>query len=298
MRLRHIEIIHAIIQCGSITGAARSLNVSQPNISRVLSHAEQQLGFTLFERSPTGMLPTPQAQRLMPDIEKLFAHLQCIDRLALQLRDGQPQQLRVGSAHALGQSLMARVLMEYHQAQSQDIEVTLVTGHLDSLCDDLLQQRLDLALTFGQSLPPTLSGETLYRAAMVALAPMGMAVPSPVSLEWLCANNLLVMQTQDPLGQVVHDALSERVISVRGHLQIKTYSVIADMVFAGGGVGIVDTFTARRYAHQLQIIPIKANLPFEVVLLRAANTPLNSAALLMRQLIRARLGQWVGTTAA
>ncbi len=298
MRLRHIEIIHAIIQCGSITGAARRLNVSQPNISRVLSHAEQQLGFTLFERSPSGMLPTPQAQRLMPDIEKLFTHLQCIDRLALQLRDGQPQQLRVGSAHALGQSLMARVLMEYHQAQSQDIEVTLVTGHLDSLCDDLLQQRLDLALTFGQSLPPTLSGETLYRASMVALAPMGMAVPSPVSLEWLCANNLLVMQTQDPLGQVVHDALSERDISVRGHLQIKTYSVIADMVFAGGGVGIVDTFTARRYAHQLQIIPIKANLPFEVVLLRAANTPLNSAALLMRQIIRARLGQWVGTTAA
>ncbi|WP_071882192.1 LysR family transcriptional regulator [Candidatus Sodalis pierantonius] len=34
MRLRHIEIIHAIMASGSISGAARRLNVSQPNISR------------------------------------------------------------------------------------------------------------------------------------------------------------------------------------------------------------------------------------------------------------------------
>lgn len=50
MRLRHIEVFQAIVQTGSISAAARLLNVSQPNISRVLNHAEQQLGFALFER--------------------------------------------------------------------------------------------------------------------------------------------------------------------------------------------------------------------------------------------------------
>jgi hypothetical protein len=36
-------------------------------------------------------------------------------------------------------------------------------------------------------------------------------------------------------------------------LSIKTYSVIADMVLAGGGVGVVDLFTACRYAEQLKL---------------------------------------------
>ncbi len=58
MRLRHIEVFQAIVQTGSISAAARLLNVSQPNVSRVLTHAEQQLGFALFERRAQGMVVT------------------------------------------------------------------------------------------------------------------------------------------------------------------------------------------------------------------------------------------------
>ena len=45
MRLRHVEIFHAVLTTGSLTGAARMLNISQPAASKVLQHAEQQLGF-------------------------------------------------------------------------------------------------------------------------------------------------------------------------------------------------------------------------------------------------------------
>ncbi|MEI8631900.1 LysR family transcriptional regulator [Vibrio sp. PP-XX7] len=48
MRLRQIEVFHAILQAGTISGAARLLHVSQPNVSRILTHAEQQLGFCLI----------------------------------------------------------------------------------------------------------------------------------------------------------------------------------------------------------------------------------------------------------
>ena len=41
MRLRHIEVFHAVYSCGSITRAAEVLNVSQPSVSKVLAHAEQ-----------------------------------------------------------------------------------------------------------------------------------------------------------------------------------------------------------------------------------------------------------------
>lgn len=73
MRLRHIEVFQAVLQAGSVSGAARLLNVSQPNVSRVLNHAEQQLGFALFERSPQGLIVTPEGRRLMPEIDALFS---------------------------------------------------------------------------------------------------------------------------------------------------------------------------------------------------------------------------------
>ncbi|CAJ0993028.1 LysR family transcriptional regulator [Sodalis praecaptivus] len=297
MRLRHIEIIHAIMASGSISGAARRLNVSQPNISRVLAHAEQQLGFALFDRRPSGLQPTSRAQRMMPEIDQLYLQLQRIDQLAQRLRA--PEQLCIGTAHAIGQSLMAQVLLDYRrQAEPLPADVELVTGHHDTLCQDLLADRLDLALTFGQSLAPRLTAEVLCRADMVALVPPSVTVAAPVSLAWLCEHHLLMMQPQDPLGRVLHQTLRAQGLRSCGTLQIKTYSVIADMVLAGGGVGIVDTFTARRYAQQLQVVKIQGALPFEVQLLMTASHAADPAVLLMRSIIRRRLEQWVDAQAA
>ena len=50
MRLRHIEVFYAVYTTGSITNAAMILYVSQPSVSKVLGHAEMQLGFQLFVR--------------------------------------------------------------------------------------------------------------------------------------------------------------------------------------------------------------------------------------------------------
>jgi DNA-binding transcriptional LysR family regulator len=57
MRLRHIEIFHAVYTTGSITNAAKLLYVSQPSVSKVLAHAELQLGFQLFKRAKGKLIP-------------------------------------------------------------------------------------------------------------------------------------------------------------------------------------------------------------------------------------------------
>ena len=45
MNLRHIEIFHAVYVDGSVSAAARALNVSQLSVSKMLRHAESLLGF-------------------------------------------------------------------------------------------------------------------------------------------------------------------------------------------------------------------------------------------------------------
>src|SRR5690606_4101492 len=82
MRLRHIEIFQAILQTGSVTGAAGLLNVSQPAASKALQHAEAQLGFTLFRRVRGQLLPTPEARILEQSTARVFEELQRARRLA------------------------------------------------------------------------------------------------------------------------------------------------------------------------------------------------------------------------
>ena len=48
MKTRQLEVFHAIYTKGTITEAAKFLNVSQPSISKVLAHTESQLGLTDF----------------------------------------------------------------------------------------------------------------------------------------------------------------------------------------------------------------------------------------------------------
>ena len=64
MRLRHIEVFHAVMQAGTVSGAAHLLHISQPAVTKVLQHAEAQLGFALFERVRGKFHPTPEALRL------------------------------------------------------------------------------------------------------------------------------------------------------------------------------------------------------------------------------------------
>ena len=57
MRLRHIEVFNAVMLTGSVSAAARLINVTQPAVSRILAHAELQLGFALFHRLKGRLVP-------------------------------------------------------------------------------------------------------------------------------------------------------------------------------------------------------------------------------------------------
>src|SRR5580698_2512756 len=61
--LRQIRAVIAVCEEGSFTRAAARENATQSGISQHVSAAERTLGIKLFERSPSGVKPTPAGQR-------------------------------------------------------------------------------------------------------------------------------------------------------------------------------------------------------------------------------------------
>jgi len=59
------------VEAGSITAAARILGATQPTISRQISSLEEQLGLTLIERGPRGMILTAPGEALLRDAKAM-----------------------------------------------------------------------------------------------------------------------------------------------------------------------------------------------------------------------------------
>ncbi|MDU2870539.1 MAG: LysR substrate-binding domain-containing protein [Pseudomonas aeruginosa] len=170
MKLRHIEVFQAIRQAGSVSGAAQLLHVSQPAVSKVLQHAEQQLGFPLFLRVRGKLLATPEALELEREVAKLSDSLQAVRRLAQNLRRQPGHSLRIGATPALALSLLPRAIGEWSARYPQS-GCELATLHSRELVQGLLMRELDLALSLKQPEHPGLRGEAIASGVLVALAP-------------------------------------------------------------------------------------------------------------------------------
>lgn len=67
--IRHYAALAATVRHGSLSRAARAVNLTQPALTQAISGLEASLGVALFERGPAGMSPTPPALLLAPRAE-------------------------------------------------------------------------------------------------------------------------------------------------------------------------------------------------------------------------------------
>lgn len=118
MRLRHIEVFYAVYSSGSVTRAAEILNVSQPSLSKVLAHAEQQLGYQLFERARGKLIPTPEAEQLFVLVSDVNDSVGRLRRAAEHLRLVEKGSIRIAATPAFGIDFLPWSIASYHEEHS------------------------------------------------------------------------------------------------------------------------------------------------------------------------------------
>src|SRR6218665_2698864 len=177
MRLRHIEVFNAVMQTGSVSAAARLINVTQPAVSRTLQHAELQLGFALFQRARGRLTPTNEALALFPHIEKLFEQLDEVQRLAANLRHGQAaDRLQVLTVFALSREVLPRAVAGFRQKYPQ-VQVNVQALHTPQVVSALLLQEADVGFVISSVGQPALEHETLAEVDMHCILPKGLLPP-------------------------------------------------------------------------------------------------------------------------
>jgi len=73
--IRHYAAFAATVRHGSVTRAARAVNLTQPALTQAIARLEVELGCALFERGSGGMAPTEPARLLAPRAEAAIAQI-------------------------------------------------------------------------------------------------------------------------------------------------------------------------------------------------------------------------------
>src|SRR6476469_7268529 len=122
LNLRQIEIFGPVVPSVSSGAPSQLLFVSQPAVSRLLSHTEQRVGFALFERIKGRLYATPEAKKLFHEVEAVYQAVQRVNDLAGDLARNRSGILNIVSSPSVGQMLIPEALSQF-QARHPDVKV-------------------------------------------------------------------------------------------------------------------------------------------------------------------------------
>ena len=281
MRLRHIEVFHAIMQVGTISGAAQVLHISQPAVTKVLQHCELQLGMPLFERVRGKLYPKPEAHRLFVETEKLNRDLLGIRRLAASLKGHAVETIRLVSTPTIAISVLPFAMTEWRR-DFPHTRCQLATHHTGEIVNTLRLGEADLAVSLQDPRHPGIVAEPIAQGVMTVIAPAGTwrAADCGTPLTAHGLNGELIGHTDnDPLGELVIAACEAQDIHPVFSTVVQTYQIARSLVEAGAGMAVVDPFTAASGSPELlQRRPWAPTIPIQLYLLTASHSPLSHGA--------------------
>ena len=275
MRLRHIEVFNAVMLTGSVSGAARLINVTQPAVSRILQHAELQLGFALFQRNKGRLTATSEALTLYPHIERLFGMLDEVQRLAVNLRTGESaRELRLLTVLALSYEILPHAIKLF-RVKHPEVTITVKALHSPQIVSTLALQEADVGFLLSPVTHPALSQQHLADGRVVCISPKGMLSArllkrGSVTLADLSQVPVIGLDVLDPVGRSLNNACREAEVGLDIAITVQTYHSALALAHHGLGVALVDSCTAASVdlkrvdvlaLEPLIPVPIKALLP-------------------------------------
>jgi len=132
----------AVLAEGSLSGAARVLDIAQPTVGRHVAALERALGMPLFTRSQTGLSPLESTLALRPFAEAMHSAAAALERAAASQGLGVRGVVRVTASEVIGVEVLPPIIAGLREAH-RDLQIELV---LSNRMQDLLQREADLAV--------------------------------------------------------------------------------------------------------------------------------------------------------
>jgi DNA-binding transcriptional LysR family regulator len=250
----------AVARSASLSGAARSLRLTQPTLGRHIDELEQALGTPMFTRSPRGLLPTETAANLVPIAEAMESAAQAMERVASGSAAAVSGVVRITASDIVGAEVLPRILADFAE-RHRDIAFEL---HLSNRTEDLLQRDADIAVRMVRPTQTGLVARQLGHAVIGFYARKDYleANGRPKTLAELTPLRLIGYD-RTPIPKAVIDLAA--VFGSPENFSLRTDSDLAQLaaIRAGYGVGACQIGIARREPNLERVLPKAFAMPLE-----------------------------------
>jgi DNA-binding transcriptional LysR family regulator len=281
INFRHLEIFHAIMRTGSITAAARSLNVSQPAVSEVLKHAEAQMKIRLFERSGGRLSPTPEAKALFPDVASMFGRLDAVERQIQDLAGGRLGNLSLAAAFPIANGYLTKAVASFLEKRPK-IRVALQSLTSPQVAERVAIGEAELGLAYNlEALPPAVETEILVHSMVACVVPVAhpLAQCEEVDIKDLSPYPIITYLPQTVLRAYVDRALSDAGVSPNVSVQVGLSLTGMMMAYHGAGIALVEPFLLTSLPFPgLVARPLRPRIELNTLLIRARGAPRSKVA--------------------
>lgn len=263
MNFKQVEAFRAVMSTRSMTTAASLLHTSQPNVSRSIRLLEVEVGFVLFQRAGTRLIPTAEAEIFSRDVDRVFLGLLALSESASSIRARGTGVLRVGASGSISTCVLPEALARFRKIYP-DVPVVVNTGKTDvvanwtatGVCDiGFCSYKIDIANLVYDHVNTSFGVCVVHKSHKLSkrrnLKPSDFAGEDFISLT---------------AGGLNRQAIDRRFSKVQRVLSLETpYApTICMMVSKGLGSSIMNPVVVRSQPHRNVLeIPFSEKIPFD-----------------------------------
>src|SRR3954471_24022039 len=241
--LQQLAYFVALADVGSFTGAADSLRVAQPTLSRQVKALEDELGSALVQRTRHALVLTPAGEAVLPLARRMLADMESARTAVAELVGLQRGRVRVGATPSLCIGVMADVLRTFHKRHPA-IALELAEGGSQLLVESLQHNEIDVALVVvpADGLDPGLELTPVLRERLSVASPSTERPPSKrgsMTVRELGRRSLVVPRRGYDVREVTLAACAEAGVAPRFAVEGGEMDAVLRLVEAGTGVAVV-----------------------------------------------------------
>lgn len=223
----------AVVEAGSVSAAARALELPRATLSRRISGLEAELGVLLLHRSTRRLVATPAGLELYWRARRIVADANAAWDAVRRLDDVPRGLLRVSTSGRMLDALCVRFALDFPEVQ---LEVHQTSRHVD-----LIAEGLDVAVRLGRVRDPNLivrkvvDGRRVVVGSPDYLARRG----TPATPDDLAGHDCLVDFAGEPTPQRRWPLLAGGEVAVSGPLSGNSVLLLQSAVLAGMGLALL-----------------------------------------------------------
>ncbi|SFU08095.1 LysR family transcriptional regulator [Sedimentitalea nanhaiensis] len=275
---RALEAFREVMRCGTVSGAAEEMRVSQPAISRQIRDLEERLDLRLFTRHGGRITATPEAHEFWTEVERNLVGLKQIERAAEQIKRGQRATMTIAAAPVFALTVLPEAVAQLHQQQPR-----LTTSFMSMTTLPVVRQvalgqcQIGFGMQTHHKFEIDLISAGAFPYRFIATADHPLADKETIRVEDLAGQDFVGFedstQTGRNLDRLFAGMENPPLVRFRSYLS----HIVSVMALRGLGIALVDPFTAETHEQMGGISrPFLSAERFEYSIIKAVGARLSS----------------------